>query len=44
MLCLWSCGRLWSVCEFAVVPYVDVVVAVTVCTVVCVACVSAEGV
>ena len=30
MLCLWSCGRLWSVCEFVVVPYVDEVVAVTV--------------
>ena len=25
-----SCGRLWSVCEFVVVPYVDEVVAVTV--------------
>ena len=30
MLCLWSCGRLWSVCEVVVVPYVDAVVAVTV--------------
>ena len=30
MLCVWSWGRLWSVCEFVVVPYVDVVVAVTV--------------
>ena len=29
-LCLWSCCRLWSVCEFVVVPYVDEVVAVTV--------------
>ena len=27
-LCLWSYGRLWSVCEFVVVPYVDEVVAV----------------
>ena len=45
-LCLWSCSRLWSVCEVVVVPYVDAVVAVTVmrCTVVCVACVSAERV
>ena len=30
MLCLWSCDRHWSVCEFVVVPYVDEVVAVTV--------------
>ena len=30
MLCLWSCDRLWSVCEVVVVPYVDAVVAVTV--------------
>ena len=30
MLCLWSCGRLWSVCEVVVVPYVEAVVAVTV--------------
>ena len=30
MLCLLSCGRLWSVCEVVVVPYVDAVVAVTV--------------
>ena len=29
-LCLWSCGRLWSVCEVVVVPYVDAVVAVIV--------------
>ena len=29
-LCLWSCGRLWSVCEVVVVPYVDAVVAVAV--------------
>ena len=28
--CLWSCGRLWSVCEVVVVPYVDEVVAMTV--------------
>ena len=39
---------LWSVCEFVVVPYVDEVVPYYVdcdeCTVVCVACVSAEGV
>ena len=27
---LWSCRRLWSGCEFVVVPYVDEVVAVTV--------------
>ena len=26
LLCLWSCGRLWSVCEVVVVPYVDAVV------------------
>ena len=45
MLCLWSCGRVWSVCEVFVVPYVDAVVGVTVgCTVVCIACVSAERV
>ena len=30
VLCLWSCGRLWSVCEVVVVPYVDAVVAATV--------------
>ena len=30
MLSLWSCGRLWSVCEVVVVPDVDAVVAVTV--------------
>ena len=30
MLCLRSCGRLWSICEVVVVPYVDTVVAVTV--------------
>ena len=30
LLCLYSCGRLWSVCEVVVVPYVDAVVAVTV--------------
>ena len=30
MLCLWSCGRLWSACEVVLVPYVDEVVAVTV--------------
>ena len=30
MLCLWSCGRIWSVCDVVVVPYVDAVVAVTV--------------
>ena len=30
VLCLWSHGRLWSVCEVVVVPYVDAVVAVTV--------------
>ena len=30
MLCLWSCGRLLSVCEVVVVPYVYAVVAVTV--------------
>ena len=29
-LCLWSCGRLWSVYEVVVVPYVDPVVTVTV--------------
>ena len=29
LLRLWSRGRLWSVCEVAVVPYVDAVVAVT---------------
>ena len=27
---MWSCGRLWSVCEVVVVPYVDAVVDVTV--------------
>ena len=27
---MWSCGRLWSVCEVVVVPYVDEVVDVTV--------------
>ena len=37
---MWSCGRLWSVCEVVVVPYVYAMVAVTyVSTVVCVACV-----
>ena len=30
LLCLWSCGRLWSVCEVGMVPYVDEVVTVTV--------------
>ena len=30
MVCLWSSGRLWSVCEVVVVPYVVAVVAVTV--------------
>ena len=30
VLCLWSCGRLWSVCEVVVVSYVDEVVVVTV--------------
>ena len=30
MLCLQSCGRLWSVCEFVVVPYMDAVVDVIV--------------
>ena len=30
VLCMWSCGRLWSVCEVVVVPYVDAVVDVTV--------------
>ena len=30
VLCLWSCGRLCSVCEVVVVPYVDASVAVTV--------------
>ena len=30
MLCLWTCGRLWSVCEVVVVPYVDEVVVATV--------------
>ena len=30
VLCLWSCGRLWSVCEVVGVPYVDAVFAVTV--------------
>ena len=27
---MWSCGRLWSVCEVVVVPYEDAVVDVTV--------------
>ena len=44
MLCLWSCGGFWSVCEVVVVPYDDVVDAVTACTLVCGACVSAERV
>ena len=26
---MWSCGRIWSVCEVVVLPYVDAVVAVT---------------
>ena len=30
MLCLWLDGRLWSVCEVVVVPYMDAVLAVTV--------------
>ena len=30
LCCAVSCGRLWSVCEVVVVPYVDAVVAVTV--------------
>ena len=29
VLCLWSCGRLLSVCEVVGVPYVDAVVTVT---------------
>ena len=32
MLCLWSCGRLWSVCEVVVVPYVDEVPTTPACT------------
>ena len=40
---MWSCGRLWYVCVVVVVHSGDMVVAVTdACTVVCVACVSAE--
>ena len=27
---MWSCGRLWCVCEVVVVPYVDAVAAATV--------------
>ena len=27
---MWSCGRLWSVSDVVVIPYVDAVVAVTV--------------
>ena len=27
---MWSCGHPWSVCEVVFVPYVDMVVAVTV--------------
>ena len=39
------CGRLWSVCEFVMIPHVDEKVCDCVaCTIVCVACVSAEGV
>ena len=30
MLCLWSYGSVWSVCEFVAVPYVDDMIAVTV--------------
>ena len=30
VMCLWSCGHLWCVCEVVVVPYVDAVIAVTV--------------
>ena len=30
VLCLWSCGRLWSVCEAVMVHYVNAVDAVTV--------------
>ena len=30
VLCLWSHGCLWSVCQVVVVPYVDAVFAVTV--------------
>ena len=30
MLCLKSCGRFWCFCEVVVVPYVDVVVVVSV--------------
>ena len=42
---MWSCGRLWFVCEFVVVPYVDEEVAVTVMRVLLVvACVSTEEV
>ena len=29
MLCLQSCGRLWSVCVVVLVPYVDAVVVVS---------------
>ena len=46
MLCLWPCGRLWSVCEceVVVVSYVDAMVAVSDCDVCTVVCVSAERV
>ena len=30
MVCLYSCSRLWSVCEVVVLPYVDSLVALTV--------------
>ena len=41
---LWSCGRLWSVCEVVVVPHVGEVGCCDcdACTVVCGARVSAE--
>ena len=45
-LCLWSCGRLWYVCEVVVVPYVDAVIAVIVMRVLLfvLQCVSGERV
>ena len=30
MVLIFACGRLWYVCEVALVPYVDAVVAMTV--------------
>ena len=42
MVCLWSCSRLWSVCDVVVVHYVDAVVSVTVMRVLLFVCLLRE--